>query len=112
MNWNKLEQIDQINQIKIESNNEPILIFKHSTRCSISSTSLDRFERSWTKTQVDKPLKLYFLDLIKNREVSNAVARDLGIEHESPQILLLKNGEVIYHESHYGIALDEVLERI
>lgn len=112
MNWHQLEEEQQIELITKESENEPILIFKHSTRCSISSTALDRFERSWSKHNPTKPLKLFFLDLIKNKQVSNAVSKTFGVEHESPQILLVKSGEVIYHESHYGIALDEVLARL
>jgi bacillithiol system protein YtxJ len=76
----------------------PIVVFKHSTRCSISSMVKNRLERSW---QLDIPV--YYLDLIQYREVSNAIERDLGVQHESPQILLVKNGTCQYHASHTAI---------
>lgn len=112
MNWNKINKIEELEDIKKESNTIPILIFKHSTRCSISSTALDRFERAWAKNLENKNVKPYYLDLIANREVSNAVAKQFNVQHESPQLLLIKNGESIYDESHYGISFDDVLEKI
>ena len=112
MNWNKIIAIEDLEKIKNESNTIPVLIFKHSTRCSISSTALDRFERAWAKNLENENVKPYYLDLIANRDISNAIANQFNVQHESPQLLLIKNGESIYNESHYGISLDEVLEKI
>lgn len=112
MNWEHLTEASQLENIIQESNQTTVGIFKHSTRCSISSTALDRLERNWAKAEQKGGLKMYYLDLIAHRDISNKIATDLGVEHESPQFILLKNGEVVYHESHYGINLDEILEQI
>ncbi|OYU67489.1 MAG: thioredoxin family protein [Cytophagaceae bacterium BCCC1] len=112
MKWNNLTDIQQLETIKEESVAQPVAIFKHSTRCSISATALDRFERNWAKNQDIKDLKLYYLDLISHRDISNKIAAEFEVEHESPQILLLKNGEVIYNESHYGIDFNEILSKV
>ncbi len=112
MNWNNLTEIQQLETVKKESNEQAVAIFKHSTRCSISATALDRFERNFSKNSNDKGVKFYYLDLIAHRDISNRIASDFGVEHQSPQLLLLKNGEVTYSESHYGIDFNDVLERV
>jgi bacillithiol system protein YtxJ len=109
MLWNKLTDISQLQDIKEESNQNAIGIFKHSTRCSISATAL---ERNWPKAEIPEGLKMYYLDLIAHRDISNQIAVDFGVEHESPQFILIKNGEATYHESHYGINLSEILEKV
>lgn len=87
------------------------MIFKHSTRCSISSMALDRLERSWSDTEM-QALQPYFLDLISYRDTSGEVARVLQVEHQSPQLLLLKNGEVVYHTSHMGISYQQLKQEL
>lgn len=111
MNWNKLTEPNQIEQIKALSAEKPVMIFKHSTSCSISSMSLDRLVRKWKETDADK-VSPYFLDLIANREVSNLVAKEFRIPHESPQVLLIKDGEVVYDNSHFGISYADLMDRI
>ena len=108
MNWIQLNTLEQLESIKEKSQATPQLIFKHSTRCSISTMALNRFERATTKPAID----FYFLDLIANRQISNAVAEQFKVHHESPQILLIKNGECIYDESHNGILMDELIEQL
>ena len=108
MNWIPLNTLEQLESIKEKSQATPQLIFKHSTRCSISTMALNRFERATTKPTID----FYFLDLIANRQISNAVAEQFKVHHESPQILLIKNGECIYDESHNGILMDELIEQL
>jgi bacillithiol system protein YtxJ len=108
MNWNQLTQTNQIDIIKQESEKVPVLVFKHSTRCSISSTALSRLERNWNKNDESKILP-YYLDLISNRDISAALAETFSIKHESPQALLIKNGKCIYHASHLEIDLNEIL---
>ncbi|WPR74873.1 bacillithiol system redox-active protein YtxJ [Algoriphagus sp. NG3] len=103
MNWNKLTKENQISEIKNLSNEKPILIFKHSTRCSISSMSLDRLSRKW-KEEDNEKVTPYYLDLISFREISDLVAREFRIPHESPQIILVKNGVAVYHTSHFDIS--------
>ena len=103
--------MDQLTEIKIKSIEKPQLIFKHSTRCSISSMSLDRLLRNW-KEEDSIEITPYYLDLIAYRSLSNLVAERFGISHESPQVLLLKDGKVTYHESHYGISYAEIKSQV
>ena len=107
MNWISLTNEEQLHQIKVNSNARPQVIFKHSTRCSISSVAKNRLERSTPTDEVD----FYFLDLISYRTVSNKIAAEFNVYHESPQVLLIKNGECIYDESHSGIDMAEIIEQ-
>ena len=107
MDWKLLTSEDQLDQIRQRSSETPQLIFKHSTRCSISSMAKSRLERSKTPDSVD----FYYLDLLKYRNISARIETDFMVNHESPQILLIKNGACIYDESHSGISMDEILEQ-
>lgn len=106
MNWKSLDSAEQVEAIK--QNEGYSLIFKHSTRCSISMMAKRRFEMDMDKLPADMPL--YFLDLIKYRDISSLVAQDFQVHHESPQMLLIKDGECILDQSHGGISVDEALE--
>lgn len=108
MNWTQLQSTDQLNEIK----NLPgySIIFKHSTRCSISMMAKRRFELDWDSLPEELPL--YFLDLIQYREISNQIAQQFNVYHESPQLLLIKDGECILDQSHGGISIDEALTMI
>jgi bacillithiol system protein YtxJ len=108
MNWTSLDSANQVDSIKQQPGYS--LIFKHSTRCSISMMAKRRFELDWDKLPADMPL--YFLDLIKHRELSNQVAQSFQVHHESPQMLLIKDGECILDQSHGGISVDETLEAL
>lgn len=105
MNWHPITTIDQLELIKIASFTRPQVIFKHSTTCSISRMALDRFERAKAPDNVD----FHYLDLLNYRPISNAIADFFQVYHESPQIILVKQGECIYDESHYGIMMDELI---
>ena len=107
MNWIDLTSEEQLQQIKVNSNTKPQVIFKHSTRCSISSVAKNRLERSIQPGELD----FHFLDLIKYRPISQKIAEDFNVYHESPQRLLIKNGECIYDESHSGIDMEEIMEQ-
>ncbi len=104
MKWKTLDQQNQINSLKQESFERPVLIFKHSTRCAISSMVIKRLERQWSETEMVP----YFLDLISYRDVSNLIASSLNVTHQSPQVILLRNGEVIHHTSHNDIDFEEL----
>jgi bacillithiol system protein YtxJ len=110
MNWIALEDENQLEEIKKESQEKPVLIFKHSTSCSISATALNRLERSW-KTEEVPHLKAYYLDLLSYRGLSREVANTFGVVHESPQVLLIEKGKCIYYASHLGISYPEVKSR-
>ena len=107
MNWNKLIDVNQLQTIKEESYNQPILILKHSTTCSISATALNRLERNWKQEKVGE-LKPYYLDLLRYRPISSEIASLFKVEHQSPQVLIIQNGECIYDASHFDISFAEL----
>ncbi len=107
MVWNKLESEEQLEQLKADSGEQKVLIFKHSTRCPISSMALDRLERSWKNEEMES-VSPYYLDLIALRNVSSKAAEIFNVQHESPQVLLIENGKCIYNASHMGISYDAV----
>lgn len=109
-NWKKLEDMAEIEQIKKESEERTVLIFKHSTRCSISAMAWDRLKRNW-KAQDNEKISPYFLDLIRYREISNKLAKDFDVVHESPQVIIIKNGKSTYDNSHMGIDYNEILSQ-
>jgi bacillithiol system protein YtxJ len=108
MNWIELEHSKQLEEIRTKSYQQPQVIFKHSTRCSISSMAKSRLERAGAPPGVD----FYHLDLLRHRDLSNKVAEDFDTWHESPQVLLIENGECSYDESHIGINMDEILDQL
>jgi bacillithiol system protein YtxJ len=111
MRWNTLRSIGQINAIRTESKEKPVLIFKHSTRCNISRASLDRLERNWREEEMSD-VKLYFLDLLTYREISNQLAEIFGVEHESPQVLIIQNEHSTYDRSHFEIDYQQIKKAI
>ena len=106
MNWNELTDIEQLETIKQESEKQPILIFKHSTRCSISSMAKNRLERAWNFDA--EKVKPYYLDLIAFRNISNEIATLFGVEHQSPQVLLIKGGDSVFDASHNLISVADL----
>lgn len=105
LDWIDLNRLEQLDEIVAASNQQPILIFKHSTRCAISRMALKDFEKQF---KLDQLMACYFLDLLAHREISNAIAHRFTVVHQSPQLLLIKNGECIYHVSHGAIQADEL----
>ncbi|MGB7787051.1 MAG: bacillithiol system redox-active protein YtxJ [Salinimicrobium sp.] len=99
--WNALTEEEQLEQIEEESTQKTVVIFKHSTRCGISRMVLRNFEKDFQK-QGDEH-KMYYLDLIANRNISNQIAKRFNVAHESPQVIVIKNGDVAHHASHHSI---------
>ncbi len=98
--WTRLEEISQLDIIAKDSFENPIVIFKHSTRCFISKSALRRFEHEYNS---DNEMGLYFLDLLEYRVISNEIAQRFGVVHQSPQIIIVRNGKAIYNASHESI---------
>ena len=106
LNWLPLTEISQLDGIVSHSLDDAtplICIFKHSTRCSISNMVKSRLERTWSD-EITTPV--YYLDLLKHRAISDDIVRRFNVIHESPQLLLIKNGECVSHTSHHGINTD------
>lgn len=106
--WIFLTSVDQLDDIENKSYEKPQIIFKHSTRCSISSISMNKFVKNYSID--NEAVDLYYLDLLSYRDVSNEVGYKFQILHQSPQVLVIKDGKVIYDASHYAIQTDKILE--
>lgn len=99
--WNELESLEQLKDVEAESFEKPIVIFKHSTRCSISRMAWNQFQKEFTIP--DDKMSLYYLDLLAYREISNEIAQRFGVFHQSPQIIVIKDGKAIFDTSHESI---------
>lgn len=104
--WKELTTTDQIEHIKAVSKSKPVAILKHSSRCGVSSSVLNRLKEGWD-ISADQ-LEFYFLDLIAYREVSGAVEDTFNVRHESPQLMVIKNEKVIFQRSHFDIKMKEL----
>ncbi len=114
MQWQHLTDINQLTNIMSESikqsaTEQTVLLFKHSTRCSISSMALNRLESRWNEQQTINIIP-YYLDLLNHRDISNEITAMFNVEHASPQVLLIKNGKCIYNASHSEISYKDILE--
>ncbi|WP_426094549.1 bacillithiol system redox-active protein YtxJ [Flavobacterium sp. DSR2-3-3] len=107
--WNQLTDLAQLNEIITISNEKPVAIFKHSTRCSISRMALKQFENEFNSSDKVTP---YFLDLIAHRDISNEIATRFGVHHQSPQLILIKEGKAIYNVSHSDIDAEELGRKV
>lgn len=105
--WKHISSIEELDTIDEASGQKPVLIFKHSTRCSISAMSLGRFDRAFQEDAFFEP---YFLDLIAHRDISNRIAEKYGVRHESPQAILIRKGKAVFDTSHMGIDFEELNE--
>jgi bacillithiol system protein YtxJ len=103
----KQNDVTGLDQIKEESKESPVVILKHSTRCPTSSMALNRLERNWDSSKVND-LKHYYLDLIRYRDISNQIASDFDVMHQSPQVLIISDGKCVYNASHMGISFAEI----
>ncbi|MDB5208300.1 MAG: ytxJ [Flavisolibacter sp.] len=107
MKWIPLTDEGQLSEIIAQSRTKPQVIFKHSTRCSISSVALQRLQKAAQPDGLD----FYFLDLLAHRPISNKIVETFKVHHESPQVLVIKNGECIFDESHLGISMNDIIKQ-
>lgn len=100
ISWRELTDLGQLNEIVDASFEQTVLIFKHSTRCGVSRSVLRQFENEF-----DSAIKItpYFLDLLEHRDISNEIASRFGVVHQSPQLIVIKEGKAIYNASHNSI---------
>lgn len=109
INWIDLTDLGQLNQIIQDSTEKPVVVFKHSTRCSVSRMALKQFENEFDL--IDE-VDTYFLDLISHRDISNEIANRFQVVHQSPQLVLIKDGKSIYDVSHSEIDALELKEKL
>lgn len=105
--WLPLTDAAQVAALADESRQHPVIVFKHSTTCSISAAAKAKIERQWAASGLDG-VPIYYLDLLRFRPLSAQIAEQFGVQHESPQLLLIQNGEATFNASHMGIRLDAV----
>lgn len=108
IHWIPLTKKEQINDLIELSKEKSVVIFKHSTRCAVSAVAKYRLESDWTFDSEE--IVAYFLDLLSYREVSNFVSETFRVYHESPQMLLIREGECVCEASHLDISVHEIRE--
>ena len=108
-NWVEVTDKDAIEKIIHRSNRIPQFIFKHSTRCPISSRAYSQI--SSVTDEISADVEINYVDVIAYRDVSQEIADKLGIEHESPQLLLVESNKVIWDVSHYDIEADDIIKK-
>ena len=101
-----LDKMEQFDEIDLISQTKPVVIFKHSTRCSISRMALKQFETEFNfpKEKID----WYLLDLLNHRDLSNEIASRYNVVHQSPQIVVIRNGKAVFNESHDSISAEDL----
>lgn len=108
--WSILNKPEQIDEIVAESRKVPVVVYKHSTRCGVSSAAKSDLEHDWD-LQPDE-IKPYYLDVVGSRDLSHQVARLFGVRHESPQIILIRNGKATFTSSHWNISVDALRDAL
>lgn len=105
VNWMPLETMLHLDDKVKHSFEKPVLVFKHSTRCSISRMVLKQFENGF---HLEESITPYFLDLLEHRNISNEIASQFGVQHQSPQVIVIKDGIAVYNASHESIAVEDL----
>lgn len=110
IHWKNLTNLSQLDAILENRTDEKHLLFKHSTRCVVSSMAKRQLESEWPADKSD--IHVWYLDLLNHRDISNSIAEKTGIFHQSPQAIVLMNGQVLYAESHSDIAVRRILKSL
>lgn len=105
--WKHIVSVGELEDIFNQNDDKAHLFFKHSTRCSISSMALREFEQKWDQGQTE--FELYFIDLLKHRDVSNRLAELSGVQHQSPQVIVVKGDKMLLTASHDRISASQIL---
>ena len=111
MEFQTLNSIEQLNEIDLKSNSKIQAIYKHSTQCGVSMMA-NRTLSKELKEISGNTMDVYYLDLIRYRDLSNTISMRYKVEHESPQILIIKEGKCIYNASHSDVSLQKALQEI
>ncbi|MGB0864714.1 MAG: bacillithiol system redox-active protein YtxJ [Saprospiraceae bacterium] len=110
MNWTNLERIEQIEEVVLQSKTVTCLIFKHSTSCNMSAMAKYKLEEDWTFSENE--VRPFMVDILKYKNISNAISEEFQEYHQSPQVLLIKEGECFYEESHLDISVEDIQETV
>jgi bacillithiol system protein YtxJ len=110
----EITTLEEFDAILAESEREPVLIFKHSTRCPVSAAAHNRMQ-AWERVLGETAPPVYFVKVIESRDLSNEIAAHLGVAHQSPQVILVRDGFALWNASHGGVgglALDAALHEL
>lgn len=110
----EIMQPEEVESIVAESANHPVFIFKHSTRCPISAGAYRRVSDYFddANSQAEAPPPVYLVKVVESRPVSNAVAEDLRVPHQSPQMILVKDGQAVWSTTHHNINAETIGQAI
>jgi bacillithiol system protein YtxJ len=106
MNWINADSTEKLDEIKELSNSEKVLILKFSTGCGVNYAVRNLLEREWTDGEMR--MKTYIVDVLASKELSGKIANDYAVEHESPQVLIIKNGKPVFTASHGRVLYSEI----
>lgn len=109
-NWHNLEQLRDIENALMDSQSKPVVLFKHSTRCGISLAAYKRLASNFSVLQ--DSVHFYYLDLLQHRSISNALEVQLGVVHQSPQIIVISKGEVVFDASHDRVTIEAIIKAL
>lgn len=109
LSWTEIADVSTLDDVFKRSSVHPVLFFKHSKTCLISKMALHRFEKKW---EASENCHIYYIDLLAHRDVSNHLADLTAVQHESPQVIVVHNHQVIYNASHNGISIEEIKNRL
>lgn len=104
--WNILTTEEQLDKAIALSEEKPVVLFKHSIRCGTSLHAKHKLESEWSNLKDE--IEFYYLDLLQYRNISNKIAHELNVIHQSPQIILVKNGRVVFSASHQAVSVDAI----
>lgn len=108
--WRGIHSGSDWENVLADSFTAPVLVFKHSSRCGISHMALERLDNQWPSHPLE--INPYLLDLLANREVSNRIATELGVLHQSPQIILIHAGICVFTTSHNAISAPIIVRAV
>ncbi|AZB29145.1 MULTISPECIES: bacillithiol system redox-active protein YtxJ [Chryseobacterium] len=106
--WKTIKSEEDLEKAIKQSYENRVAVFKHSTSCFISKTVLKNFEKEIENSD-EQNVSFYFLDLLAFRPISNKIAEDFGIRHESPQLIVIEDGKAINNASHQDISLSQIV---
>lgn len=101
---------DQLRELRQDSESGPVLLFKYSPRCSLSAAVRMRLESGWNAAP-GVFIGIYLVDVVFDRPLSQAIAAEYGVQHESPQALIIHRGHCVYHRSHMAVRPDDLADQ-
>ena len=106
MNWIKLDSLEKLEEMKTASENEKVLVLKFSPKCAINYVVRNLLEREWAEGEMR--MKTYLVDVVSDKSSSVQIEKEYGVDHESPQALIIQNGKVVFHASHGRVIYSEL----